>query len=325
MAILSRFKNWVSGEVLTAADLNAEFNNIVNNLTASNVEGGSANVTAMRVTQDPGEVGTEVLAASVLEEIRQLRRILVEITGKTYWYQTPVSSLEGFLNGTGQVDVIADNIVSAAKLQTNSVTTVKIADLNVTTAKIALLAVSTAQLADASITTAKLQDASVSTNKIINLNVTSQKIADNAVTHNKKDRTLNTSASGTLAFSTTSTTFVDTGIAAAFIPTSGLAASTVMISLSGEDSGIGYLDYTVGGEIKIIYYRTDTLAVFREKTFRFGTLSSIGTTQYFPLNFSFMTPFNSTSVTQEVKVQLRSLNGTNVTLNGYDLRIELSR
>src|SRR5690606_5719912 len=93
MALFSRVKTWVSNEVLTAADLNAEFDNILNNSVASSIIGASANVTAMQATVDPGDVGSESLAASVTGELQRLRYVIKRIVGGTQWYEAPVGNL----------------------------------------------------------------------------------------------------------------------------------------------------------------------------------------------------------------------------------------
>ena len=94
MSLLSRIKVWIPNEILTASDLNAEFNNVIDNgLVANVITGSSATVTAMQTLEDPGEVGTESLASSVEGEIRRLRNIISEITNKTRWYETPNRSM----------------------------------------------------------------------------------------------------------------------------------------------------------------------------------------------------------------------------------------
>jgi len=93
-SLFSRIKTWVSLEKLTASDLNAEFNNILDNLDADQVGGSSATVGNMQTTEDPGEVGSESLASSIEGEIRRMRTLLKEITGKTQWYESPDRSLD---------------------------------------------------------------------------------------------------------------------------------------------------------------------------------------------------------------------------------------
>ena len=108
-----RVKVWVASEDVVYSDLNAEFDNILNNLTAANVDDFSASVSQMQSTVDPGEVGTESLATSVAGEIQRLRFLIAEITGEDEWYESPVSSLLGLSNaiGTGLTD---NRIVSGA-------------------------------------------------------------------------------------------------------------------------------------------------------------------------------------------------------------------
>lgn len=92
----SRLKNWIA-EVLNYSDLNAEIDNILNNLTPAGmgVQGLSDTVTAFRVQTDPGEVGTESLPASLQQEIQRLRFVIQEMKGGdvTYWYQSAQVSL----------------------------------------------------------------------------------------------------------------------------------------------------------------------------------------------------------------------------------------
>jgi hypothetical protein len=88
-----RAKTWSSGETLTHTDLNAEFDNILNNLDPAGVDDQSTNVAAMQVTFDPGNTGTENLPTSLKEELEALRFQIKSITGETNWYDSPNSSL----------------------------------------------------------------------------------------------------------------------------------------------------------------------------------------------------------------------------------------
>ena len=84
-----RLKTWVAREVLVYSDLNDEFDNIINNLEASNLDGYSASVAQMRETTDPGGVGSESLALRISDEIERIRFAISRIVGKTYWYEDP--------------------------------------------------------------------------------------------------------------------------------------------------------------------------------------------------------------------------------------------
>lgn len=91
---ITRVKTWVAREVLVYSDLNDEFDNIINNLEAANVDGYSASVAQMRETTDPGGVGSESLALRISDEIERIRFAINRIVGKTYWYEAPSRSLQ---------------------------------------------------------------------------------------------------------------------------------------------------------------------------------------------------------------------------------------
>ena len=118
-ALFSRVKTWVSTEDVTFSDLNAEFDNILNNLSAANVDDFSASVSQMQSSTDPGEVGTESLATSIAGEIQRLRFLVREITGEDEWYETPVSSITGLANAIGVSGLTDNRIVSGRILSTS--------------------------------------------------------------------------------------------------------------------------------------------------------------------------------------------------------------
>lgn len=92
-ATFSRVKSWISGEVLTASDLNAEFDNILNNLTPAGIDDYSGSNTDMRQVTDPYPSLTESLATSLQGEIERLRYQILQLktaiasSSNTYWYQ----------------------------------------------------------------------------------------------------------------------------------------------------------------------------------------------------------------------------------------------
>lgn len=114
MALIARLKNWATSEVLTSSDLNAEFNNILDNLSAANVDDYSTNAAQMQSTTDPGEVGTESLATSVAGELQRLRFIIKEITGEDQWYESPTNSIVGISNALG-TGIQSNRIASGRK------------------------------------------------------------------------------------------------------------------------------------------------------------------------------------------------------------------
>lgn len=171
MGLISRVKVW-GNEILTADDLNTEFNNILNNLSGANVSGVSDTVTAMRGVTDPGEVGTESLASSVAGEIQRLRKVLVEITGKTYWYETPDSDIVALLARFPVVEAdIGAGAVTTDKLGAGAVTSAKIAASAVTTSRLANDAVTSAKIADGTITGSDIASSTITSNHIQSVDV----------------------------------------------------------------------------------------------------------------------------------------------------------
>lgn len=131
MAIFSRVKSWVSNEVLTASDLNGEFNNLLINTKPESIESYSVDANTMKLTADPGTVGSESLASSLAGELERIRFAIKRIVNGAQWYSAPVISL--------------GSQIPTLYIEDGAVTTPKIADLNVTTVK----------LADGSVTQAK--------------------------------------------------------------------------------------------------------------------------------------------------------------------------
>lgn len=115
MPVFSRIKIWVSSEVLTAADLNAEINNLLNNTIPASIEDYSTDVSQMQSTVDPGGSGTESLATTLAGELQRLRYMIKFITGAAQWYIHTGRNL-----GTGNLSVqtadIATGAVTFAKL-----------------------------------------------------------------------------------------------------------------------------------------------------------------------------------------------------------------
>ena len=113
---IARVKTWAS-EVLSATDLNAEFDNIISlvNLTPANINDYSATDTEMRTTIDPYPTGTASLATDLSGELARIRYVLAQITGETYWYVDPDASIAGIMAGTATVT----NATNATNLTMN--------------------------------------------------------------------------------------------------------------------------------------------------------------------------------------------------------------
>ncbi len=89
-------KTFVAGAVLLASELNTLQSDVTNNFTPAGMDDASANATAMKVTADPGEVGTESLATSLTGELQRLRNAIKEINGQVQWYTTPLARYHDF-------------------------------------------------------------------------------------------------------------------------------------------------------------------------------------------------------------------------------------
>jgi len=218
MAVFTRVKTWVSNEVLTASDLNGEFNNLLNNTIPESIEDYSTNVSTMQTTADPGGVGTESLATTLAGEITRLRYKIKQIMNGAQWYSTPVGSLS-----TGGI--------TDSTLASNSVTTVKILDLAVTQPKLAVNAVDTGNIVNSSVTTAKIAD----------LNVTTAKLAANNVTRAKLEAVGQQVSASSGSAATTSGTYAAVTNLAVTITTTG---RPVVVCLIGVDSASSTLSAT---------------------------------------------------------------------------------
>lgn len=91
-ATFSRIKTW-GNEVLYPADLNAEFDNILNNFTPSGMDDYSTNTAQMQSTADPYPGAVESLATTGAGELERLRYVIKQITGEAQWYIDPDTDL----------------------------------------------------------------------------------------------------------------------------------------------------------------------------------------------------------------------------------------
>lgn len=111
--LFSRLKNWIKNEEITADDLNAEFDNIIDNLSPENIGPYSTDVPKLQETFDPGDVGSENFPETTMEEIQANRSMIQKITGKDEWYIPPAVSLESLALSLGQ-GVASNRIISCA-------------------------------------------------------------------------------------------------------------------------------------------------------------------------------------------------------------------
>jgi len=91
-ATFSRLKTWIT-EKLNSADINAEFDNILDNFTPAGMDDMSLNESAMQTQTDPGTPGSPSLPTDLAGEIERLRYEIAAIKGETYWYNLPDTTL----------------------------------------------------------------------------------------------------------------------------------------------------------------------------------------------------------------------------------------
>ena len=90
-ATFSQVKTVATGGTILAADWNAEFQNILTNLTPAGIDDESATLAAKKVTANPAST----LATSLQGELQQIRYILQLLGRSEWWYSTPVSGQIG--------------------------------------------------------------------------------------------------------------------------------------------------------------------------------------------------------------------------------------
>ena len=118
-ATFSRIKNWTP-ETLTNTDLNAEIDNILNNLNAPGLDDYSTNVAQMQLQTSPGTVGDEALATSLAGEIERIRYMISQMIGGTYWYSalpTTLTELNSALGGGLDSNRISSGKISSLSSQ----------------------------------------------------------------------------------------------------------------------------------------------------------------------------------------------------------------
>lgn len=118
-ATFSRLKNWTT-EVLSDTDLNAEIDNILNNLGPAGVDDYSSNATQMKIQTTPGALGSESLATSLAGEIERLRFVIKRAIGTDvdYWYEAPPTTLTDLVSVLGSG--LPQNRISSGKTTGNS-------------------------------------------------------------------------------------------------------------------------------------------------------------------------------------------------------------
>lgn len=282
MGLLSRVKTWITGEVLTASDLNGEFNNILNNLDPSKVDDASSDLAAMQSVVDPGEAASESQATSLQGEIERLRFALKEHSGKTYWYESPAASLADVATNTSAIATNTSNIAT----NTSDIATINANNW-------------------------------VTTSRINNSAVTTDKINDDAVTPAKLSSLTASTSSGT--YNTTSTSFVATGLSVTLTPE---ANRLLIISLVPIDATTGFVNYggvagyaegelrvNIGATNKVYryseYVSTGSL-VIKPPPGLVNTVTTVGT---------------SITISVDVRVTGSAVGGTTMGIQGVQLEV----
>lgn len=96
----SNYKTWVSGEILTAADLNNSLSNIIDHTIPEDIDDYSANTTEMQTTTDPYPAASPSLATTLSGELERVRYMVKQITGESQWYIDAATDLTTIKNGT---------------------------------------------------------------------------------------------------------------------------------------------------------------------------------------------------------------------------------
>src|SRR3990172_6240395 len=101
--LYSRIKNWVSGEILTHTDLNAEFDNVINNFVPQQEDDYSTNIAQMQTNTDPYPGSVESLPTSMAGELERLRYLIKQITGEAQWYIDPDTTIASIISGIASI------------------------------------------------------------------------------------------------------------------------------------------------------------------------------------------------------------------------------
>lgn len=166
-AVVSRIYNFSDGSILTALQLNSEFNNLVNGVNSlddTNII-TNANIDPVKLSSTIAGDGlarngsTGILSVGV-------DGVTIETAGDAIQLKdlgiTNAKIAEATITGTKLVDgtigstKIADGNITSAKLASDSVTTIKILDANVTGAKIAASTILSGNIADGAVTVNRL-------------------------------------------------------------------------------------------------------------------------------------------------------------------------
>ena len=105
------FKTYVTGEILTASDLNSTDVNHINNNIPESMDDYSTNATEMQSVADPYPGSSESLPTTLAGELERIRYQLKAILGETHWYYdsaTTLNLIDSVKASLDQADTPAD-------------------------------------------------------------------------------------------------------------------------------------------------------------------------------------------------------------------------
>lgn len=121
MGLFNRLKTWAFEEVEKSADLNAEFDNVINHLLAQYIAGSGSTLSAFQTTLNPGGLGTEVLTQNSAQDIQELRYTIARILGGgLLWYQQPPVSLTDLSTILTSALSVPPNRIVSGRVRTTS-------------------------------------------------------------------------------------------------------------------------------------------------------------------------------------------------------------
>lgn len=244
-ALISRVYTFTDGSVLTAAQLNTEFNNVVNGVNSID----NANI-ATGAAIDPSKISSTVAGDGITRNSTTgvlavgVDSSTIEITGDAL--NVKASGITATQLGTGAVTSakILDATIATADIAPNAITTGLIANLTIVAGNIAANAITTTKINDSAVTSAKISDGTVAAADLATDSVTSGKIVDGGVAQEDLyTRTTATSASaGNVAVGTAasdSTTLnTDLVVSSATLTTTGRPVFVCAMGDSGSLSDI---------------------------------------------------------------------------------------
>lgn len=96
-----------------------DFSGALDSIDPEDVDDTSGSTTEMRVTEDPYPGATESTADDLEEEVWQLRHLLAQITGETYWYidpDTTIANLNTYDVMTTRGDIIVEGAAAPGRV-----------------------------------------------------------------------------------------------------------------------------------------------------------------------------------------------------------------